>query len=197
MNHRRADSEPRGQSSRHPKDAYRHGNQMGRVHQSADHTSNENKMSDGGRGRASLGVEVWKSSQKWSAQRSAVRSIAWLDCSGASGYQVRKASSRSSACMALQHVQRIAIATRIYAWRCAIVSREMHSLPRRKRRLWGRSVAHWAQEIAKHARAEARRRRGQWQTTEQTDNRWHAGPAESPVATADAAYERDEPTERE
>ena len=40
--------------------------------------SNENKMSDGGRGRASLGVEVWKSSQKWSAQRSAVRSIAWL-----------------------------------------------------------------------------------------------------------------------
>ena len=42
-------------------------------------SSNENKMSDGGRGRASLGVEVWKSSQKWSVQRSAVRSIAWLD----------------------------------------------------------------------------------------------------------------------
>src|SRR5689334_14196292 len=41
--------------------------------------SNENKMSDGGRGRVSIGVEVWKSSQKWSAQRSAVRSIAWLD----------------------------------------------------------------------------------------------------------------------
>src|SRR5947207_14203922 len=41
-------------------------------------TSNENKMSDGGRGRASLGVEVWKPSQKWSVQRSAVRSIAWL-----------------------------------------------------------------------------------------------------------------------
>ena len=40
--------------------------------------SNENKMSDGGRGRASLGVEGWKSSQKWSVQRSAVRSIAWL-----------------------------------------------------------------------------------------------------------------------
>ena len=40
---------------------------------------NENKMSDGGRERASLGVEVWKSSQKWSVQRSAVRSIAWLD----------------------------------------------------------------------------------------------------------------------
>jgi hypothetical protein len=35
-------------------------------------------MSDGGQGRASLGVEVRKSSQKWSAQRSAVRSIAWL-----------------------------------------------------------------------------------------------------------------------
>ena len=42
-------------------------------------TSNETKMSDGGRQRASLGVEVWRSSQKWSAQRSAVRSIAWLD----------------------------------------------------------------------------------------------------------------------
>ncbi len=36
-------------------------------------------MSDGGRERASFGVNVWKSSQKWSAQRSAVRSIAWLD----------------------------------------------------------------------------------------------------------------------
>ncbi len=35
-------------------------------------------MSDGGRGRAPLGVFAWKSSQKWSAQRSAVRSIAWL-----------------------------------------------------------------------------------------------------------------------
>ena len=39
---------------------------------------NENKMSDGGRDRASLGVEVWKSSQKWSVQRSAVRTIVWL-----------------------------------------------------------------------------------------------------------------------
>jgi hypothetical protein len=44
-------------------------------------------MSDGGRERAVLGVEVWRSSQKWSVQRSAsllanafgVRSIAWLD----------------------------------------------------------------------------------------------------------------------
>src|SRR6266478_6005860 len=36
------------------------------------------KMSDGGRDRASLGVEMWKSSQKWSVLRSAVRSIAWL-----------------------------------------------------------------------------------------------------------------------
>jgi hypothetical protein len=35
-------------------------------------------MSDGGRERASLGVEVRKSSQEWDAQRSAVRSIAWL-----------------------------------------------------------------------------------------------------------------------
>jgi hypothetical protein len=40
-------------------------------------------MSDGGRERASLEVEVWKSSQKWSVQRSAVRSIAWLDLLGA------------------------------------------------------------------------------------------------------------------
>ena len=36
-------------------------------------------MSDGGRGRVSLGVEMWMSSQKWSVERSAVRSIAWLD----------------------------------------------------------------------------------------------------------------------
>jgi hypothetical protein len=36
-------------------------------------------MSDGGRGRASVEVVVWKSSQKRSVQRSAVRSIAWLD----------------------------------------------------------------------------------------------------------------------
>jgi hypothetical protein len=43
------------------------------------HRPNENKMSDGGRDRASLGVEFWKSSQMWSVQRSAVRSIAWLD----------------------------------------------------------------------------------------------------------------------
>ncbi len=40
-------------------------------------------MSDGGRGRVSLAVEMWKSSQEWRAQRSAVRSIAWLDGSGA------------------------------------------------------------------------------------------------------------------
>jgi hypothetical protein len=41
--------------------------------------SNENKMSDGGRERASLGLKVRKLSQKWNVQRSAVRSIAWLD----------------------------------------------------------------------------------------------------------------------
>jgi hypothetical protein len=40
---------------------------------------NENKMSDGGRWRALLGEGMWKSSQKLSVQRSAVRSIAWLD----------------------------------------------------------------------------------------------------------------------
>ena len=46
------------------------------------HRPNENKMSDGGRDRAAVGVKVWKSSQKWSVQRSAVRSIAWLDVIG-------------------------------------------------------------------------------------------------------------------
>ena len=40
---------------------------------------NENQMSDDGRERAPLGVEVWTSSQKWSVRRSVVRSIAWLD----------------------------------------------------------------------------------------------------------------------
>jgi hypothetical protein len=35
------------------------------------YSSNENKMSDGGRDRASLGVKVWKSSQK--VERTAVR----------------------------------------------------------------------------------------------------------------------------
>src|SRR5438270_5360450 len=43
---------------------------------------NENKMSDGGRRRALLGVKVRKSSQKWSVRRSAVRSIAWLGLCG-------------------------------------------------------------------------------------------------------------------
>jgi hypothetical protein len=45
-------------------------------------SSNENKMSDGGREGASLGMKIWKSSQKSSAQRSAVRSIAWLGLPG-------------------------------------------------------------------------------------------------------------------
>jgi hypothetical protein len=39
-------------------------------------------MSDSGPGRASLGVEMWKSSQDWSVQPSAVRSIAWLGLIG-------------------------------------------------------------------------------------------------------------------
>jgi hypothetical protein len=46
------------------------------------HAPNENKMSDGGRGRALLGAKVRKSSQKWSVRRSAVRSIAWLGLCG-------------------------------------------------------------------------------------------------------------------
>ena len=44
-------------------------------------------MSDGGRRRALLEVEVWKSSQKWSVPRSAVRSIAWLAGFGDNGRQ--------------------------------------------------------------------------------------------------------------
>jgi hypothetical protein len=51
-------------------------------------------MSDGGRDRASLGVEVWKSSQKWSLQRSAVRSIAWLDRSRRCNMELRYGASR-------------------------------------------------------------------------------------------------------
>src|SRR5436190_76125 len=50
-------------------------------------------MSDSGRGRASLGVEVWKSSQKGSVQRSAVRSITWLRLSSPI------ARDRGSACI--------------------------------------------------------------------------------------------------
>jgi hypothetical protein len=54
-------------------------------------------MSDGGRGRALLGVEVWKSSQNVDAERSAsllakafgVRSIAWLGHSTAFDYLTR------------------------------------------------------------------------------------------------------------
>src|SRR5438477_3547196 len=43
---------------------------IGDISRASRHTPNENKMSDGGGERASLGVEVWKSSQKWSVQRS-------------------------------------------------------------------------------------------------------------------------------
>jgi hypothetical protein len=58
--------------------------------------SNENKMSDGGRERASLAVEMWKSSQEWVVQRSAVRSIAWLGVSS-SAESVRQTRVRQSA----------------------------------------------------------------------------------------------------
>ena len=44
-------------------------------------------MSDGGRDRTSLGAGVWKSSQKLIAQRSAVRSIAWLDAELSLGFR--------------------------------------------------------------------------------------------------------------
>jgi hypothetical protein len=41
-------------------------------------TSNENKMSDGGRGAGVAQVRVWKSFLNVDLRRSAVRSIAWL-----------------------------------------------------------------------------------------------------------------------
>src|SRR5215468_8868188 len=59
--------------------------------------SNENKMSDGGRDRASLGIKAWKSSQKFTAQRSAVRSIGWLGVCGLADhveYEVRLGKHR-------------------------------------------------------------------------------------------------------
>ena len=43
-------------------------------------------MSDSGRERAPFGLKVWKSSQKLIAERSAVRSIAWLDLTGDKQY---------------------------------------------------------------------------------------------------------------
>ncbi|MEY2495727.1 MAG: hypothetical protein QOD12_2725 [Verrucomicrobiota bacterium] len=64
------------------------------------HKPNENKMSDGGRGRALLGVKVWKPSQKWSVQRSAVRSIAWLD-DGYSRYTV-ESEIKKVACVRIE-----------------------------------------------------------------------------------------------
>src|ERR1043165_4898864 len=54
-------------------------------------------MSDGGRDRASVGVEVWKSSQKWSVRPSAVRSIAWLDGGRGSIYALNKMSQEDDA----------------------------------------------------------------------------------------------------
>ncbi len=38
---------------------------LGCRHRMGNVPSNENKMSDGGRERESIGVEVWKSFQKW------------------------------------------------------------------------------------------------------------------------------------
>src|SRR4051812_39528503 len=55
--------------------------------------SNENKMSDGGRARGLLGLEMRKSSQNWSVQRSVVRSIAWLD--GGRGFTRREELTNS------------------------------------------------------------------------------------------------------
>ena len=45
-------------------------------------------MSDGGRGRVSLAVKMSYPPQKWSVQRSAVRSIAWLGAGAASEEEV-------------------------------------------------------------------------------------------------------------
>jgi len=55
-------------------------------------------MSDGGRERASLAVEAWKSFQEWSVPRSAVRSIGWLDAEGGITIKVeQKCSGKSEA----------------------------------------------------------------------------------------------------
>ena len=53
--------------------------EQGGVGDGLDH--NENKMSDSGPERPLLKVEMWKSSEKRSVRRPAVRSIAWLDVS--------------------------------------------------------------------------------------------------------------------
>src|SRR5262245_65723953 len=42
-------------------------------------TPNEKEVSYRHQQRTVLGGKVWKSSQRWSARRSAVRSVAWLD----------------------------------------------------------------------------------------------------------------------
>src|SRR4030081_3774502 len=65
---------------RHDEEKHRHEEEPDRVtFLRRRHASNENKMSDGGRGRSSLKVETWKSSQDVDVERSDVRSIAWLD----------------------------------------------------------------------------------------------------------------------
>jgi hypothetical protein len=47
----------------------------------ASESPNENKMSDGGRGRASLEWKCRSHLKKWSVRRSAVHSIDWLGLS--------------------------------------------------------------------------------------------------------------------
>jgi hypothetical protein len=53
-------------------------------------------MSDDGRDRTSLAVEVCKSSQKWGERRSAGRSIAWLGERGCITLDLRKLRESSA-----------------------------------------------------------------------------------------------------
>jgi len=52
------------------------------TYSSARESSNENKMSDGGRDRHRSEWKCGSHLKKWSAQRSAVRSVAWLGLIG-------------------------------------------------------------------------------------------------------------------
>ncbi len=88
-------------------------------------------MSDGGRGRASLGVERWKSSQNVERQRSAVRSIAWLgpvrfdsfacdlDCAAFRKCTKKTTGSRVPNCVLLRNVSQIRLSSGLS--HCALI----------------------------------------------------------------------------
>src|SRR5438067_2083428 len=67
---------------------------------------NEKKISDGGRGRATIGVGVWKPSQEWSERRTAVRSIAWLGVAVLSFLTAYFEKSRTEECKRIPAITR-------------------------------------------------------------------------------------------